>query len=93
MNKLLSSLALSALATGCVSGLATTDIPPSGMGPYVSGDAAAYDTANTAPDQWWKLYADPRLDTLVERALRANTDLRAAEANLRAVRASLFTRL
>ncbi|RJT21639.1 efflux transporter outer membrane subunit [Chakrabartia godavariana] len=35
------------------------------------------------PPHWWRLYRDPRLDAYVEEALAANTDLRAAEANLR----------
>ncbi len=35
------------------------------------------------PEKWWQLYNDPRLDVLVEQALAANTDLRAADANLR----------
>jgi NodT family efflux transporter outer membrane factor (OMF) lipoprotein len=44
------------------------------------GDRAV---AQTAPsDGWWRLYDDPRLDSLVEQALKANTDLRAADANL-----------
>lgn len=34
------------------------------------------------PGRWWRLYDDARLDALVAAALRANTDLRAAEANL-----------
>jgi len=33
-------------------------------------------------DDWWKLYDDPRLDALIAQALAANTDLRAAAANL-----------
>ncbi len=41
----------------------------------------------TSPDapagQWWRLYQDEKLNAQVERALKANTDLRAAEANLR----------
>lgn len=35
------------------------------------------------PPRWWRLYGDPRLDGYVEEALAANTDLRAADANLR----------
>jgi len=35
------------------------------------------------PDKWWRLYNDPRLDALVEEALAANADLRAADATLR----------
>lgn len=34
------------------------------------------------PEGWWKLYDDPRLNALEEEALAANTDLRAAAANL-----------
>ncbi|HEY2010627.1 MAG TPA: efflux transporter outer membrane subunit [Rhizomicrobium sp.] len=34
------------------------------------------------PDDWWKLYADARLDGLIRSAIAANTDLRAAAANL-----------
>ncbi len=34
------------------------------------------------PARWWSLYDDPVLDTLEEEALAANTDLRAAGANL-----------
>jgi NodT family efflux transporter outer membrane factor (OMF) lipoprotein len=40
-------------------------------------------------DDWWGLYGDPALDRLVDRALGANTDLRAAEANFEAARAVL----
>ena len=43
-------------------------------GPETSGEAL--------PDQWWKLFDDPRLDQLVSEALASNTDLRVAEANL-----------
>ncbi|WNW11095.1 efflux transporter outer membrane subunit [Pseudomonas sp. DTU_2021_1001937_2_SI_NGA_ILE_001] len=34
------------------------------------------------PDQWWRLYQDPRLDELVHQALASNADLRVAAANL-----------
>lgn len=39
-------------------------------------------TLEEPPAGWWRLYRDPALDALVERALDANTDLRVAEANL-----------
>jgi NodT family efflux transporter outer membrane factor (OMF) lipoprotein len=39
------------------------------------------------PDQWWRLYDDPQLDALVQQAFSANTDLREAEANLKAANA------
>ncbi|MCD4500787.1 efflux transporter outer membrane subunit [Chromobacterium vaccinii] len=51
---------------------------------------AAFQSANNpafaqqpVPAGWWRLYDDARLDGLVEEALAANADLRAAAANLR----------
>lgn len=41
------------------------------------------------PDNWWRLYRDPVLDDLVDRAFAANTDLRVAAANLAKARAVL----
>ena len=40
------------------------------------------------PPHWWRLYQDPRLDALVEKALARNTDLRVALANLRKAEAA-----
>ena len=52
--------------------------------PSARGDlvAAKGTKAEDPPDTWWKLYRSPVLDGLVQQALAANTDLRAAEANL-----------
>ena len=36
---------------------------------------------------WWKSFNDPQLDSLVERAVRTNQDLRIAEARVREARA------
>ncbi|MEN5162355.1 MULTISPECIES: efflux transporter outer membrane subunit [Achromobacter] len=38
---------------------------------------------------WWRLYNDPVLDGLVEKALSANTDLRVASANLERAQAAV----
>ncbi|HEY1396511.1 TolC family protein [Roseateles sp.] len=43
--------------------------------------------ATPLPPHWWRLFQDPRLDALVERALARNTDLRQAVANLERVQA------
>ncbi len=51
-------------------------------GAFRSAAGPEVDGAAPLPDRWWRLYADPRLDALVEQALAANTDLRVAEANL-----------
>jgi NodT family efflux transporter outer membrane factor (OMF) lipoprotein len=55
---------------------------PSANRPFVAGQEKAFDQA-PLPDRWWTLYDDPRLDGYVQEALAANTDLRAADANLR----------
>ncbi len=34
------------------------------------------------PPHWWRLYQDPKLDALIDKALAHNTDLRVALANL-----------
>ena len=41
------------------------------------------------PDKWWRLFDDPNVDRLVEKALANNTDLRVAAANLQRARAAL----
>ncbi len=48
-------------------------------------DAAAADTA--AVSQWWTLFGDQQLNSLIERAAGANKDLRIAEARIREARA------
>jgi outer membrane protein TolC len=63
-------------------------LPPMAEAPLVSVNAAAETTA-TPPDAWWHLYDDPRLDQLVQEALKANFDLAAADANFSAARAVL----
>ncbi len=55
---------------------------PSANGPFASGHEAAFANA-PLPDHWWRLYDDPRLDGYVKEALAANTNLRAADANLK----------
>jgi NodT family efflux transporter outer membrane factor (OMF) lipoprotein len=56
--------------------------------PWMSRDPTA-ETTVEPPDAWWRLYSDPRLDQLVQEALRANRDLAAADANFTAARAAL----
>lgn len=74
------------LATGCAVGpdyASVLDDAPAQQA-FVTTDATALDTATVA-DDWWQLYQDETLNTLVEEALDVNTDLRVAEANLRRV--------
>lgn len=62
---------------------------PAAAAPFRSGAERIYAQA-ALPPHWWRLYEDPRLDAYVGEALAANTDLRAADANLR--RASWIVR-
>lgn len=56
----------------------------------IAGDAGTAPVSRDAPpDAWWRLYADPRLDALIATAFARNTDLRVAEANMRAAAALL----
>ena len=56
--------------------------------PFVSSRSPTF-TQEQPPGRWWSLFADPLLDQLVKEALRANTDLRIAGANLARARALL----
>ncbi|HEY8520127.1 MAG TPA: TolC family protein [Gammaproteobacteria bacterium] len=57
------------------------------QGPFV-GASPLFASAEP-PGEWWRLYDDPALNAAVEEALAANTDLRAAAANLARARAVL----
>jgi NodT family efflux transporter outer membrane factor (OMF) lipoprotein len=48
-----------------------------------AGKAQAFRNGADIPAQWWTLFHSPKLDTLVEQALRANQDVAAAQAALR----------
>lgn len=80
MRKLLALLPL--LAGACAAGpdYQRPQAPPPSAGAFQS--SAGGTTAAGPADRWWRLYDDPVLDRLVERALSANTDLRVARANL-----------
>jgi NodT family efflux transporter outer membrane factor (OMF) lipoprotein len=62
--------------------------PAAGNGAFVSTDASAF-TPSPPPADWWKLYDDPVLDGLVQKALANNADLEAAAANLGKARGAL----
>ncbi len=75
------------LAVGCATVGPNYKLPeaavinaPAAQGAFVSAGAAT--ASDEPPDHWWKLFDDPKLDELIEKALAGNTDLRVAEANL-----------
>jgi outer membrane protein, multidrug efflux system len=53
-----------------------------GKGPFLNTKDQAALAVAAVPEGWWRLYADPRLNSLVQAAIAANTDLRMAAANL-----------
>ena len=54
---------------------------PAAQGPFISASGSEF-AQEPVPDAWWHLYDSALLDQLVAEALAANTDLRAAQANL-----------
>ena len=57
-------------------------------GPFLGAGNAAFDP-DPVPADWWRLYDSPTLDGLVQEALAANTDLRAAAGNIERALAGL----
>ena len=51
--------------------------------------AGAAVTQAALPAKWWRLFDDPALDALIEKALVHNTDIRVARASLRQARSLL----
>jgi multidrug efflux system outer membrane protein len=62
---------------------------PAEKGPFAGAKGQSALTIASVPEGWWKLYADPRLDALIQSAIAANTDLRAAAANIQRSQALL----
>lgn len=54
---------------------------PGAAGTFASAQEKVFKT-DALPDHWWKLYDDPVLNSLIEKSLSNNTDLRVASANL-----------
>jgi multidrug efflux system outer membrane protein len=75
------------LAGGCAVGpnyeKPDLPVPPSWQEAQQQGVA----TRSTELAQWWSEFKDPLLDSLVERAMKSNLDLRIAEARIREARA------
>ncbi|MEC3908993.1 TolC family protein [Sphingobium sp. CR2-8] len=62
--------------------------PTTAAAPFIGAASPAVSQA-PVQDRWWTLYGDPLLDTLVDDALAANTDIRVAVARIERARASL----
>jgi len=94
LPRFLTAVAATSLLAACAVGPKAPDasLPPSASGAFVSSalpQPSGATTADPARDDWWRLYADPTLDGLIAQAFAENNQLESADANLRAVRASL----
>lgn len=101
MRRLLLPLLASAALAGCALHPVGPDyqLPaaamvnrPGAAAPFAQAPASAASSATPfadapLPPHWWRLYQDPKLDALVEKALAPNTDLRVALANLQKAQA------
>jgi len=54
------------------------------------GAGQRFDTNQDLPGEWWTLFHSPPLDQLMQRALKANPDLDAAQAALRQARENVY---
>ena len=81
--------ALTLLMCGCAVGPnyhpPAMDVPAQWEATSAGSSAACGDL----PGAWWKNFQDPELDSLIERALKSNLDLKVAEARVRQARAQL----
>jgi NodT family efflux transporter outer membrane factor (OMF) lipoprotein len=89
-------LALTLLSAGCTVGpnfvrptapnviryTQTPLAPTASAANLAGGEAQRFLDGRDIPGGWWELFESPTLNTLVERALKANPDLKAAEAAL-----------
>ncbi|MDB5736677.1 MAG: putative efflux pump outer membrane protein SepC [Sphingomonas bacterium] len=91
MTKTLVSLLLGASAlTACAAGpdYVRPEAPSTAAAPFIGGVSPTVSVA-AVDEHWWQLYRDPVFDGLVADALKANTDIRVAIANLEKARAQL----
>lgn len=54
------------------------------------GEAQRFRKNAEVPAQWWELFHSPELNTLIEKALRANPNLKAVEAALRQAKENVY---
>jgi NodT family efflux transporter outer membrane factor (OMF) lipoprotein len=87
LTTLASAIALAACTTG------PDYVPPAtasaAAGPFIAASSPAVQPLAPVEGNWWRLYRDPVLDGLIQDALAANTDVRAAVARLGRARAAL----
>ena len=92
IRNIILSAASALVLAACAAGPGNVATSPRSLatdaGPFLSAEPDVV-TPSPLPSDWWRLYDDPVLDTLVADALAANTDIRQAVARIELARASL----
>ena len=78
--------------TGCMVGPdfqpPQTQVPDKWTGPTTVSATKSAASAKRDVAEWWKVFQDPMLTSLVERAVESNLDIKLAEARIRQARAA-----
>jgi NodT family efflux transporter outer membrane factor (OMF) lipoprotein len=82
------SLGLAFFANGCAVGPNYQKPDLNVRAAWNEAQQSGIDTRSAELIRWWTAFNDPLLNSLVERAVRSNLDLRQAEARIREARAS-----
>ena len=93
-RRLIAILASTALLAACAVGPNfQAPAPPAnnryGADETVGADGQSVHLGAAAPARWWTLFGSPELNAMVEEALKANPDLKSADAALRQAREDL----
>ncbi|MET3723584.1 efflux transporter outer membrane subunit [Sphingomonas trueperi] len=92
MKRTLATTAAIATLASCTAGpdyRAPSAMRPLSAPPHLIEAKGPAFAVEEPPNAWWRLYAAPELDALVDKALRYNADLRTALATLEAAEAAL----
>lgn len=77
------------LVAGCSVGPNYREPPVTARAGWNEGQQEGVDTGTAELARWWTAFDDPLLNSLIERAIRSNLDLRIAEARIREARGTL----
>jgi len=92
MRRLIASLLVALLTTGCTVGpnykRPTASVPAAYRGP-VPEEAAKTDAASLGEQKWWEVFRDEQLQSLIRTALQQNYDVRIAATRILEAQAQL----
>ena len=86
---LISTLGAALIGCGCAAVGPDYVRPETGLPPSYGALGSGTARSTLMQAQWWRLYADPRLDALVDSALERNADIRIAVARIEETDANL----